>query len=112
MFSCPLSRYLIDQSTDQEQIFNIDAVTGAVTLGKILDRETAGWHNITVTAVEAGMSCTSSEFDTYICLKLLSIWINIGNNMFTDVLCVFVCFCKVDRYGFTPHENDNNEWLT
>ncbi|KAL2090897.1 hypothetical protein ACEWY4_013160 [Coilia grayii] len=46
-------RYSIDRATDQEHIFNIDPVTGAITLGKILDRETAGWHNITVIAVEA-----------------------------------------------------------
>uniref|UniRef100_A0A8C8LWP6 Cadherin-22 n=1 Tax=Oncorhynchus tshawytscha TaxID=74940 RepID=A0A8C8LWP6_ONCTS len=46
-------RFSIDRSTDQEQIFHIDPVSGAITLGKILDRETAGWHNITVTAVEA-----------------------------------------------------------
>ncbi|XP_063071465.1 cadherin-22-like [Engraulis encrasicolus] len=46
-------RYSIDRSTDQEHIFNIDPVSGAITLGKILDRETAGWHNITVMAVEA-----------------------------------------------------------
>ncbi|XP_042582599.1 cadherin-22 [Cyprinus carpio] len=56
-------RFSIDQSTDQEQIFNIDPVTGAITLGKILDRETAGWHNITVTAVEAdnqSMACQTA----------------------------------------------------
>ncbi|CAB1354308.1 unnamed protein product, partial [Coregonus sp. 'balchen'] len=47
------TRYSIDWSTDQEQIFHIDPVSGAITLGNILDRETAGWHNITVTAVEA-----------------------------------------------------------
>ncbi|KAG2461790.1 CAD22 protein, partial [Polypterus senegalus] len=46
-------RYSIDRSTDVERIFNIDSITGAITLGKILDRETAGWHNITVLAVEA-----------------------------------------------------------
>ncbi|KAM6979788.1 cadherin-22 [Aplochiton taeniatus] len=46
-------RFSIDQSTDQEGIFHIDPVSGAITLGEILDRETAGWHNITVTAVEA-----------------------------------------------------------
>eukprot|EP00063_Salmo_salar_P012893 XP_013987728.1 PREDICTED: cadherin-22-like [Salmo salar] len=46
-------RYSIDRSTDQEQIFHIDPVSGAITLGNILDRETAGWHNITVMAVEA-----------------------------------------------------------
>lgn len=35
-------------------IFHIDPDSGAITLGKILDRETAGWHNITVRAIEAG----------------------------------------------------------
>uniref|UniRef100_A0AAY4EI58 Cadherin-22 n=1 Tax=Denticeps clupeoides TaxID=299321 RepID=A0AAY4EI58_9TELE len=54
-------RYSIDRSTDQEQIFNIDPVTGAITLGKILDRETAGWHNITVTAVEADNLSQTSQ---------------------------------------------------
>uniref|UniRef100_W5K013 Cadherin-22 n=1 Tax=Astyanax mexicanus TaxID=7994 RepID=W5K013_ASTMX len=61
-------RYSIDRSTDQEQIFNIDAVTGAITLGKILDRETAGWHNITVTAVEAGTSSAPSKADRRVLL--------------------------------------------
>ena len=37
-------------------MFHIDPDSGAITLGKILDRETAGWHNITVKAVEAGTS--------------------------------------------------------
>ncbi|XP_076869971.1 cadherin 22 isoform X2 [Brachyhypopomus gauderio] len=54
-------RYSIDQGTDQEQIFHIDAVSGAITLGKILDRETAGWHNITVTAVEADNQSMASQ---------------------------------------------------
>lgn len=36
-------------------IFYIDPDSGAITLGKNLDRETAGWHNITVKAVEAGI---------------------------------------------------------
>uniref|UniRef100_A0A3P9A3Z7 Cadherin-22 n=1 Tax=Esox lucius TaxID=8010 RepID=A0A3P9A3Z7_ESOLU len=45
--------FSIDPNTDQEQIFHIDPVSGAITLGKVLDRETAGWHNITVTAVES-----------------------------------------------------------
>ncbi|XP_077053809.1 cadherin 22 [Siphateles boraxobius] len=54
-------RFSIDRSTDLEQIFNIDPVTGAITLGKILDRETAGWHNITVSAVEADNQSMSSQ---------------------------------------------------
>lgn len=47
-------RFSIDRATDQDMIFHIDPDSGAITLGKILDRETAGWHNITVKAVEAG----------------------------------------------------------
>ncbi|KAJ3602758.1 hypothetical protein NHX12_030506 [Muraenolepis orangiensis] len=46
-------RFSIDRSTDQESIFHIDPVSGAITLREILDSETAGWHNISVTAVEA-----------------------------------------------------------
>ncbi|XP_032856891.2 cadherin-22 isoform X1 [Tyto alba] len=46
-------RYAIDRSTDAERIFDIDANTGAIMTGKALDRETAGWHNITVLAMEA-----------------------------------------------------------
>ncbi|NXA55990.1 CAD22 protein, partial [Nothocercus julius] len=46
-------RYAIDRSTDTERIFDIDANTGAIVTGKVLDRETAGWHNITVLAMEA-----------------------------------------------------------
>ncbi|XP_053491931.1 cadherin-22 [Ictalurus furcatus] len=64
-------RYSIDQSTDQEQIFNIDAVTGAITLGKILDRETAGWHNITVTAVEADNQSMASQ--TSVSIRILDV---------------------------------------
>lgn len=47
-------------------IFHIDPDSGAITLGKILDRETAGWHNITVKAVEAGtlQAISNSEFNT------------------------------------------------
>ncbi|XP_014850500.1 PREDICTED: cadherin-22 [Poecilia mexicana] len=46
-------RFSIDPTTDHDTIFHIDTESGAITLGKILDRETAGWHNITVKAVEA-----------------------------------------------------------
>ncbi|GCB67128.1 hypothetical protein scyTo_0000683 [Scyliorhinus torazame] len=47
-------RYTIDRNTDLERIFNVDANTGDITIAKRLDRETAGWHNITVIAMEAG----------------------------------------------------------
>ncbi|XP_034803107.1 cadherin-22 isoform X2 [Pan paniscus] len=46
-------RYAIDRESDLDQIFDIDADTGAIVTGKGLDRETAGWHNITVLAMEA-----------------------------------------------------------
>ncbi|KAB1262715.1 Cadherin-22 [Camelus dromedarius] len=49
-----LLRYAIDRDSDLDQIFDIDADTGAIVTGKGLDRETAGWHNITVLAMEAG----------------------------------------------------------
>lgn len=54
-------RFTIDRTTDQEMIFHIDPDTGAITLGKILDRETAGWHNITVKAVEAENHSMASQ---------------------------------------------------
>ncbi|XP_048464138.1 cadherin-22-like [Rhincodon typus] len=46
-------RYSIDRNTDMERIFNMDANTGDITIAKRLDRETAGWHNLTVIAMEA-----------------------------------------------------------
>ncbi|XP_048406402.1 cadherin-22-like isoform X1 [Stegostoma tigrinum] len=46
-------RYSIDRNTDLERIFNMDANTGDITIAKRLDRETAGWHNLTVIAMEA-----------------------------------------------------------
>ncbi|KAF4112633.1 cadherin-22-like [Onychostoma macrolepis] len=64
-------RFSIDRSTDQEQIFNIDPVTGAITLGKILDRETAGWHNITVTVVEADNQSMASQ--TAVSIRILDV---------------------------------------
>ncbi|XP_063003588.1 cadherin-22 [Elgaria multicarinata webbii] len=46
-------RYAIDGTTDLEQIFDIDPQSGAIVTSKVLDREAAGWHNITVLAMEA-----------------------------------------------------------
>uniref|UniRef100_A0A674PJU3 Cadherin 22 n=1 Tax=Takifugu rubripes TaxID=31033 RepID=A0A674PJU3_TAKRU len=54
-------RFSIDRATDQEMIFYIDPDSGAITLGKNLDRETAGWHNITVKAVEADNQTMASH---------------------------------------------------
>ncbi|KAK9405093.1 cadherin-22 [Crotalus adamanteus] len=46
-------RYALERPEDTEQIFDIDAKTGAILTRQALDRETAGWHNITVLAMEA-----------------------------------------------------------
>nr|XP_056701535.1 cadherin-22 [Euleptes europaea] len=46
-------RYAIDRSSDLEHIFDIDPEMGTIVTGKLLDRETAGWHNITILAMEA-----------------------------------------------------------
>ncbi|XP_041114347.1 cadherin-22-like [Polyodon spathula] len=64
-------RYSIEQSTDLENIFNIDSITGALTLGKILDRETAGWHNITVQAMEADNPSQVSK--TSVSIRILDV---------------------------------------
>ncbi|XP_033901608.2 cadherin-22-like [Acipenser ruthenus] len=64
-------RYSIDQGTDLENIFNIDSITGALTLGKILDRETAGWHNITVQAMEADNPSQVSK--TSVSIRILDV---------------------------------------
>lgn len=47
-------RYALEPPEDTERIFDIDAQTGAILTRQALDRETAGWHNITVLAMEAG----------------------------------------------------------
>ncbi|XP_041103123.1 cadherin-7-like isoform X1 [Polyodon spathula] len=45
-------RYHIDQNTDLKRMFKIAAHNGTITLAKPLDRETASWHNLTVSASE------------------------------------------------------------
>uniref|UniRef100_A0A3B4G4R8 Cadherin-22 n=1 Tax=Pundamilia nyererei TaxID=303518 RepID=A0A3B4G4R8_9CICH len=64
-------RFSIDRTTDQEMIFHIDPDSGAITLGKILDRETAGWHNITVKAVEADNRTMASQ--TSVSIRILDV---------------------------------------
>ncbi|XP_053103524.1 cadherin-22 isoform X2 [Hemicordylus capensis] len=48
-------RYAIERSTEdtEEPIFRIDPTSGALVTSQALDREAAGWHNITVLAMEA-----------------------------------------------------------
>ncbi|XP_063153527.1 cadherin-22 [Candoia aspera] len=46
-------RYALERPSDTEQLFDVDPQTGAILTSQALDRETAGWHNITVVATEA-----------------------------------------------------------
>ncbi|XP_053309593.1 cadherin-22 isoform X2 [Spea bombifrons] len=46
-------RYSLNGSLD-EDIFDIDNESGEIRIAKALDRETSGWHNLTVQAREAG----------------------------------------------------------
>ncbi|TRY58536.1 hypothetical protein DNTS_016347 [Danionella cerebrum] len=64
-------RFSLNRSSEEEQIFFIDPVSGAITLGKVLDRETAGWHNITVTAVEADNQSMASQ--TAVSIRILDV---------------------------------------
>ncbi|XP_055058040.2 cadherin-18 [Misgurnus anguillicaudatus] len=45
-------KYLIDQNTDGDTLFSIDASSGLIKTTRSLDREEAAWHNVTVMASE------------------------------------------------------------
>nr|XP_055038351.1 cadherin-7 isoform X1 [Misgurnus anguillicaudatus] len=45
-------RYSITQSSDTRQMFRINPSNGTVYVSEPLDRETAAWHNLTITARE------------------------------------------------------------
>lgn len=47
-------RYSIARRSDAARAFKIDPNNGTVTTAKLLDREVAGWHNLTVEAKETG----------------------------------------------------------
>ncbi|NXU78285.1 CAD18 protein, partial [Oreotrochilus melanogaster] len=47
-----LVRYFIDQNTEEDKYFTIDASTGIIKTAKIFDREESPWYNITVSASE------------------------------------------------------------
>ncbi|KAM6053458.1 cadherin-22 isoform 3-T8 [Theristicus caerulescens] len=94
-------RYAIDRSTDAERIFDIDANTGAIVTGKVLDRETAGWHNITVLAMEADntaavhtqrMGFNRQEQDVYL-LPILVVDSGPPALSSTGTLTIRVCGC-------------------
>ncbi|XP_065132485.1 cadherin-18 [Paramisgurnus dabryanus] len=45
-------KYLIDQNTEGDTLFSIDASSGLIKTTRSLDREEAAWHNVTVMASE------------------------------------------------------------
>ncbi|EMP29267.1 Cadherin-6 [Chelonia mydas] len=49
-------RYSIVHSTYLKRLFSINAHSGTIIITKLLDRETAAWHNITVTATETSLA--------------------------------------------------------
>lgn len=61
---CSVFRYSIERLGDAARAFRIDPHNGTITVAKALDRETAGWHNLTVEATEmckAGVVFTRSQ---------------------------------------------------
>ncbi|XP_043395856.1 cadherin-19 isoform X2 [Chelonia mydas] len=59
-------RYSIVHSTYLKRLFSINAHSGTIIITKLLDRETAAWHNITVTATETRNPEQVSEVTVYV----------------------------------------------
>ncbi|XP_074843610.1 cadherin-19-like [Carettochelys insculpta] len=59
-------RYSIVHSTNFKRLFSINAHNGTIIITKPLDRETAAWHNITVTATETKNQEQISEVSVYV----------------------------------------------
>ncbi|XP_067393582.1 cadherin-19 [Emydura macquarii macquarii] len=59
-------RYSIVHSTYLKRLFSINAHNGTIIITKPLDRETAAWHNITVTATEMRNPEQISEVSVYV----------------------------------------------
>lgn len=59
-------RYAIDKRSDSAKAFRIDPNNGTVSVIKALDRETADWHNVTVTATETMQLHLSSSVVVFI----------------------------------------------
>ncbi|XP_056869036.1 cadherin-7 isoform X2 [Takifugu flavidus] len=59
-------RYSIARRSDAARAFKIDPNNGTVTTAKVLDREAAGWHNLTVEAKETAQGRLSSSAAVFI----------------------------------------------
>ncbi|CAM2106427.1 unnamed protein product [Caretta caretta] len=59
-------RYSIVHSTYLKRLFSINAHSGTIIITKLLDRETAAWHNLTVTATETRNPEQISEVTVYV----------------------------------------------
>ncbi|XP_075777146.1 cadherin-19 isoform X2 [Pelodiscus sinensis] len=59
-------RYSIVHSTFLKRLFSINAHNGTIIITNPLDRETAAWHNITVTATEMRNQEQISEVSVYV----------------------------------------------
>ncbi|KAL6462568.1 hypothetical protein MHYP_G00289900 [Metynnis hypsauchen] len=68
-------RYSTSTSSDLRKVFRIDPNNGTVSVAKPLDRETAAWHNLTVTAKETKENHLSSTVS--VAIKVLDINDNI-----------------------------------
>ncbi|XP_072514658.1 cadherin-7 [Salminus brasiliensis] len=68
-------RYSISRSSDLKKVFRVDPNNGTVSVAEPLDRETAAWHNLTVTAKETKENQLSSSVS--VSIKVLDINDNI-----------------------------------
>ncbi|XP_030623291.1 cadherin-7 [Chanos chanos] len=59
-------RYSFDKNSDMRKVFRIDSNNGTITVVKPLDRETADWHNFTITAKETKENYLSSSVTVFV----------------------------------------------
>ncbi|KAM9839869.1 cadherin-20-like [Aulostomus maculatus] len=80
-------RYSIERSSDPEKHFYIELTTGTLMTVRSLDRETVGWHNITVLAME--MNNPTQMASVVVAVKVLDI--NDNPPSLTHYLEAYVC---------------------
>ncbi|XP_078248844.1 cadherin-9 isoform X2 [Pogona vitticeps] len=59
-------KYSLDRHTDLDRIFNIHSGNGSIFVSKLLDREAAPWHNLTVIATEVSNPKQSTQAPIFI----------------------------------------------